>query len=71
MVTIYYFFLQWIDSQQPVFQVLLIITSFILAWGEAWFLDCRVIPQERHARNYVTGIILLFIIFRSETNVKT
>lgn len=23
--------------------------SFVLSWGEAWFLDCRVIPQERHA----------------------
>lgn len=34
------------------FQVLLIITSFVLSWGEAWFLDCRVIPQEKHARSY-------------------
>lgn len=24
----------------------------MLSWGEAWFLDCRVIPQERHARSY-------------------
>lgn len=53
--------MQWIDSPQPVFQVLLIVTSFVLAWGEAWFLDCRVIPQEQHARNYVTGIFLLTI----------
>lgn len=51
-------FLQWIDSPQPVFQVLLIVTSFVLSWGEAWFLDCRVIPQERLARNYMTGISL-------------
>ena len=29
--------------------MLLIIVSFVLAWGEAWFLDCRVIPQERYA----------------------
>lgn len=34
------------------FEVILIIVSFILAWGEAWFLDCRVIPQERHAQHY-------------------
>lgn len=33
--------------------MLLIIISFVLSWGEAWFLDCRVIPQEKHARSYV------------------
>lgn len=27
----------------------MILVSFVLSWGEAWFLDCRVIPQERHA----------------------
>lgn len=32
--------------------MLLIIISFVLAWGETWFLDCRVIPQERYARRY-------------------
>ncbi|XP_064542978.1 steroidogenic acute regulatory protein-like [Drosophila montana] len=46
------FFYDWVHSKQQVFEVILIITSFILAWGEAWFLDCRVIPQERHARRY-------------------
>ncbi|KAH8394786.1 hypothetical protein KR222_005614 [Zaprionus bogoriensis] len=48
------FFYDWVHSKQQVFEVILIITSFILAWGEAWFLDCRVIPQERHARRYFT-----------------
>lgn len=33
-----YFFLQWTKQQEPVFQVLLVLSSFILAWGEAWFL---------------------------------
>ncbi|CAO1361732.1 unnamed protein product [Diamesa serratosioi] len=46
------FIYTWPAAQQPVFQVLLIIISFILSWGEAWFLDCRVIPQERYA-NFV------------------
>ncbi|EDW49216.1 steroidogenic acute regulatory protein-like [Drosophila sechellia] len=46
------FVFDWLDSKQQVFEVILIITSFILAWGEAWFLDCRVIPQERHAQHY-------------------
>lgn len=37
------------------------IVSFILSWGEAWFLDCRVVPQERHARSFyraATGQII-------------
>ncbi|TMW41764.1 hypothetical protein DOY81_013157 [Sarcophaga bullata] len=33
-----------------------ILSSFVLAWGEAWFLDCRVIPQERHARRYFSAL---------------
>lgn len=50
------FVYDWVDSRQQVFEVILIITSFVLAWGEAWFLDCRVIPQERHARSYFPSI---------------
>ncbi|XP_065085143.1 steroidogenic acute regulatory protein-like isoform X2 [Ochlerotatus camptorhynchus] len=46
------FVYNWTATPQPVFEVLLIVVSFVLAWGEAWFLDCRVIPQERYARNY-------------------
>ncbi|KAJ8925633.1 hypothetical protein NQ315_009478 [Exocentrus adspersus] len=47
------FFYDWPHSSQPVFEVLLVLTSFILAWGEAWFLDFRVIPQELHANRYL------------------
>lgn len=47
--------LQWVGSPQPIFGVVLIVTSFVLSWGEAWFFDCRVIPQERHARSYFSG----------------
>lgn len=36
--------------------MVLIVTSFVLAWGEAWFLDCRVIPQEQHAISYVRAV---------------
>ncbi|XP_059614324.1 steroidogenic acute regulatory protein-like isoform X2 [Phlebotomus argentipes] len=50
------FVYNWADSPQPVFQVLLIVVSFVIAWGEAWFLDCRVIPQEQHARSYLAAI---------------
>uniref|UniRef100_A0AAG5D209 START domain-containing protein n=1 Tax=Anopheles atroparvus TaxID=41427 RepID=A0AAG5D209_ANOAO len=50
------FMYDWTATPQPVFEVLLIVVSFVLAWGEAWFLDCRVIPQERYARNYFVAI---------------
>lgn len=40
----------WPSSQQPVFQVLLIIISFILGWFEAWYWDGRVVPQEMYSR---------------------
>lgn len=43
---------QWSTANQPVFQVLLILTSFVIAWAEAWFFDCRVIPQETEAARY-------------------
>ncbi|XP_032687027.1 steroidogenic acute regulatory protein-like [Odontomachus brunneus] len=46
------FAFDWSSTNQPVFQVLLIITSFVLAWAEAWFFDFRVIPQEIQARNW-------------------
>ncbi|XP_014468240.1 PREDICTED: stAR-related lipid transfer protein 3 [Dinoponera quadriceps] len=46
------FAFDWLSTNQPVFQVLLIITSFVLAWAEAWFFDFRVIPQEIQARNW-------------------
>ncbi|ETN59759.1 Start1 [Anopheles darlingi] len=45
----------WTATSQPVFEVLLIVVSFVLAWSEAWFLDCRVIPQERYISNYLTA----------------
>jgi hypothetical protein len=28
---------------------MLILTSFIIAWSEAWFFDFRVVPQEFQA----------------------
>ena len=47
--------LQWASANQPVFQVLLVLTSFVLSWGEAWFLDFRVLPQENQALEYLQG----------------
>ncbi|KZC10880.1 StAR-related lipid transfer protein 3, partial [Dufourea novaeangliae] len=46
------FLFDWSTCSQPVFQVLLILTSFVLPWVEAWFFDIRVLPQETQARNW-------------------
>ncbi|CAH1102318.1 unnamed protein product [Psylliodes chrysocephalus] len=48
-------YFDWPHSSQPVFEVLLVLVSFILAWGEAWFLDFRVIPQETYANRYIVA----------------
>lgn len=45
-------------SAQPIIQVLMIIVSCLLAWGEAWFLDCRVIPQEKNAQRFYRLIMV-------------
>lgn len=50
------FMYDWPKSSQPVFEVLLVLASFILSWGEAWFLDFRVIPQETHANRYLITV---------------
>lgn len=49
------FLMQWTAATQPVFQVLLVLISFVLSWGEAWFLDFRVLPQELEAMEYLQG----------------
>lgn len=36
--------------------------SFVLAWGEAWFLDIRVIPQETEARNWIQGKLSFYLV---------
>lgn len=54
---------QWVTASQPVFQVCLVLISFVVAWTEAWFLDFRVIPQELHAQQYLQS--KLFLEFQS------
>lgn len=44
------FVYDWAKANQPTFQVMLILVSFVLAWGEAWFLDFRVLSQEMKAK---------------------
>ncbi|XP_076668211.1 steroidogenic acute regulatory protein-like [Andrena cerasifolii] len=50
------FLFDWSTCKQPVFQVLLILTSFVLPWVEAWFFDIRVLPQETQARNWFRNV---------------
>lgn len=50
-------------SAQPIIQVLMIIVSCLLAWGEAWFLDCRVIPQEKNAQRFYRLLMVMHILF--------
>ncbi len=40
--------------------VLLVLSSFVLAWLEAWFLDFRVVPIERQAAIYLSRKFLFF-----------
>ncbi|CAK1549017.1 unnamed protein product [Leptosia nina] len=51
------FVFDWPNAPQPVYQVFLILTSFTLSWGEAWFLDFRVLPQELQAKQILETIV--------------
>lgn len=41
---------QWVSAANLTFDVTLVLLSFILAWGELWFLDFRVLPLESKAK---------------------
>ncbi|PNF43454.1 hypothetical protein B7P43_G11487 [Cryptotermes secundus] len=47
------FLYSWTSANQPVFQVLLVLISFVLSWGEAWFFDFQVLPHELQAMEYM------------------
>ncbi|XP_049882732.1 steroidogenic acute regulatory protein-like [Pectinophora gossypiella] len=51
------FVFDWPNAMQPVYQVFLILSSFTLAWSEAWFLDFRVLPQELQAKQILDHIV--------------
>lgn len=40
---------QWTKFGSITFDVMLVLVSFILAWGEMWFMDIRVLPLEQRA----------------------
>lgn len=41
---------QWHQNDPITYNVMLVLLSFILSWGEVWFYDLRMIPLERKAR---------------------
>ncbi|KAH0534242.1 steroidogenic acute regulatory protein-like [Cotesia glomerata] len=51
------YFFNWNAVSQPGFQALLILTSFVIAWGEAWYFDSRVVPQEIQAHDWFINSI--------------
>ena len=42
--------LQFNKFQPLTYNVMLVLLSFIISWGEVWFFDLRMIPLERKAR---------------------
>jgi hypothetical protein len=47
------------------YDVMLVLLSFIIAWGEAWFFDFRMIPLENKVDfNFLSGSkTLVYILF--------
>jgi len=52
-----------LTNQYFKFFILLILTSFILAWAEAWFFDFCILPQETQARNWIWSKQSFFFSF--------
>ncbi|KAI9564628.1 hypothetical protein GHT06_008369 [Daphnia sinensis] len=50
------FFFEWAKATNYTLDVFLVLSSFVLSWGEAWFLDFRVLPQESLARDFFGAI---------------
>ena len=48
VVTVFAF--QFSKYQPLTYNVMLVLLSFIIAWGEVWFFDLRMIPLERKAQ---------------------
>jgi len=41
---------QWQTGEPITYDVMLVLCTFVLAWGEVWFYDFRMIPLERKAK---------------------
>jgi len=46
---------QWQTGEPITYDVMLVLLTFVLAWGEVWFYDFRMIPLERKAKEIWGG----------------
>lgn len=46
------FLYQWSNTSKTA-SVVLLLCSFVISWGEAWFLDFRVLPNESKALSFL------------------
>jgi len=46
---------EWHENIPITYNVMLVLLSFILSWGEVWFFDLRMIPLERKAKEIWGG----------------
>ena len=60
-----WFVFQWVSAANLTFDVTLVLLSFILAWGELWFLDFRVLPLESKAKEVSAKNLTLLIVYTS------
>ncbi|GFS40428.1 steroidogenic acute regulatory protein-like [Nephila pilipes] len=47
------FLYKWAHSNSTTSSIVLLLCSFVLSWGEAWFLDFRVLPSESKALSFL------------------
>ncbi|KAF6204031.1 hypothetical protein GE061_002371 [Apolygus lucorum] len=45
----------WDNVNSQVLLIMLVLSSFVLSWAEAWLLDIKVIPQERYAQEVLSA----------------
>ncbi|BES97517.1 Cholesterol-capturing domain [Nesidiocoris tenuis] len=45
----------WGDTNSQVLKIMIVLTSFVISWAEAWLLDIKVVPQEKFAREYLSA----------------
>uniref|UniRef100_A0A0A9ZFD8 StAR-related lipid transfer protein 3 n=1 Tax=Lygus hesperus TaxID=30085 RepID=A0A0A9ZFD8_LYGHE len=45
----------WDNINSQVLLIMLVLSSFVLSWAEAWLLDIKVIPQERYAQEVLSA----------------
>lgn len=66
----YFSLLQWAKATNYTLDVFLVLSSFVLSWGEAWFLDFRVLPQESLARDFFRGLVFSILSFETKLRNK-